>query len=80
MQTRRRFWSACRERSVWIRAAKLGLPVGVAQVALNQGDHWVAGGITTVLVLKTLLSPTLSFLIAFVSAASTRAAEKSAPF
>jgi hypothetical protein len=78
MQPRRRFWSACRDSSVWIRATKLGLPVGAAQVALNQGDHWVAGTVTVAVVAKTILSPALSFLIAFISAAATRA-DVSAP-
>ncbi len=68
-----RFWAACRDVSVWRRAAKLGLPVGVAQVVLNQGDIWLAGAVTFTVVAKSVLSPTLSFLIAFVSAASTRA-------
>ncbi|MBL9189373.1 MAG: hypothetical protein JNK23_17955 [Opitutaceae bacterium] len=60
-------------RAVWLRAAKLGLPVGLVQVALNQGDHWLHHEITTGLVLKSILSPLLSFSIAFVSAVATHA-------
>ena len=67
------FLASCRDVSVWSRAAKLGLPVGFAQVLLNQGDHWFAGAVTLSVAAKSILSPTLSFLIAFVSAASTRA-------
>ena len=74
MNPRPRFWSACRDTTVWGRAAKLGLPVGLAQVALNQGDHWVAGTVTVAVLAKSILSPSLSFLIAFISAVATRAA------
>lgn len=57
--------------AVWLRAAKLGLPVGLVQVALNQGDHWLQPNITTGVVLKSILSPLLSFSIALVSAVAT---------
>lgn len=67
------FLAACRDAAVWRRAAKLGLPVGAVQVAINQGDHWIAGAITGAVIAKSLLSPFLSFSIAFVSAAATRA-------
>jgi hypothetical protein len=67
------FWSACRDPAVWTRAAKLGLVVGVIQVSLNQGDHWLRGEITTGVIIKTILSPLLSFGIAFASAAATHA-------
>lgn len=60
-------------RSVWLRAAKLGVPVGLVQVALNQGDHWLNHEVTTGVVIKSLLCPLLSFSIAFVSAAATQA-------
>ena len=67
--TRRAFTT----RAVWLRAAKLGLPVGLVQVALNQGDHWLQHEVTTGLVLKSVLSPLLSFSIAFASAVATHA-------
>ncbi|MDP3073123.1 MAG: hypothetical protein Q8N18_22710 [Opitutaceae bacterium] len=60
-------------RAVWLRAAKFGVPVGLVQVALNQGDHWLHHEITTGLVLKSILSPLLSFSIAFVSSVATHA-------
>ncbi len=67
----RSFWRACRQRAVWQRAAKLGLVVGVIQVGINQGDHWLRHEVDAVVVLKTLISPLLSFSIALNSAAST---------
>lgn len=64
---------ACRHPAVWTRAARLGLVVGLVQVSLNQGDHWLSGHVTTGVVIKTILSPLLSFGIAFASAAATHA-------
>ena len=58
-----------RDRRVWRRAARLGLTVGLLQVALNQGDHWLKLNITTPLILKSLLSPLLTFSVALGSAA-----------
>jgi phosphate/sulfate permease len=67
------WWLACRQPAVWSRAARLGLVVGVVQVSLNQGDHWLSGHVTTGVVIKSILSPLLSFAIAFISAAATHA-------
>lgn len=67
------YWQACRNPAVWTRAAKLGLVVGVIQVSLNQGDHWLRGEVTTAVIIKSILSPLLSFGIAFASAAATHA-------
>ncbi len=66
-------WQACRHPAVWVRAARLGLVVGVIQVSLNQGDHWLSGHVTTGVIIKSILSPLLSFGIAFASAAATHA-------
>ncbi len=62
---------ALRQPAVWRRAARLGLVVGLLQAGLNQGDHWLHHEITTGVVLKTVLSPLLSFAIALLSAAAT---------
>lgn len=71
-RSRRRAWlQACSNPAVWRRAARLGLIVGVIQVSLNQGDHWLRHDISWSLILKSILSPLLSFGIAFVSAAAT---------
>lgn len=62
---------ACLNGMVWRRAAKVGLTVGLLQVAVNQGDHWLHHEFSAALVAKSILSPVLSFSIAFVSAAGT---------
>lgn len=67
------YWQACRQPAVWARAAKLGLVVGLIQVSLNQGDYWLRHEISTALIVKSILSPLLSFGIAFASAATTHA-------
>lgn len=71
--SRTHYWHALRERAVWVRAAKLGLVVGLIQVLLNQGDHWLRHEVTTGVILKSILSPLLSFAIAFSSAVATHA-------
>jgi hypothetical protein len=75
------YWQACRQPAVWSRAAKLGLVVGFIQVSLNQGDHWLRHEVDAVLVVKSILSPLLSFGIAFASAAATHVEnfQRSAP-
>lgn len=65
------YWQACRQPAVWARAAKLGLVAGIIQVALNQGDHWLHDEVNATLIVKSTLSPLLSFGIAFASAAAT---------
>jgi hypothetical protein len=65
------YWQACRHSAVWTRAAKLGLVVGFIQVSLNQGDHWLRHEIDAAVIVKTVLSPPLSFGIAFASPAAT---------
>jgi hypothetical protein len=59
---------------VWSRTLRIGLPVGLLQVAINQGDAWIAGSITGAVIAKSILSPAVSCGIAFVSALSTRRA------
>ena len=73
------YWAALRQPRVWRRAARLGLVVGVLQVGINQGDHWLHHEVTFGVVLKTVLSPLLSFAIAFLSAAATHAENLSRP-
>ena len=65
---RERFRAALRDRLVWRRTLMLGLPVGLVQAALNQGDHWWQHHVDGAVILKTILSPLLSCAIAFVSA------------
>lgn len=63
--------TALRDRTVWIRSLRIGLPVGALQIAVNQGDHWLTGHVTSAVVIKTIASPTISIGIALVAAAAT---------
>lgn len=67
-----RLGAALRDRAIWQRTALLGLPVGLLQAALNQGDHWWRHSVDALVVVKTLLCPVLSCTIVFLSAAFTR--------
>ena len=62
---------ACLDGMVWRRAARIELTVGLIQVAVNQGDHWLHHEFSAGMIAKSILSPALSFSIAFVSAAGT---------
>jgi hypothetical protein len=48
---------ALKQRSVWIRGAKLGLSVGVLQAIINQGDVWLDHAEIAGTVVKTIVSP-----------------------
>jgi predicted type IV restriction endonuclease len=63
--------TALRQRSVWARGAKLGLSVGVLQAIINQGDVWLAHDETLGTIVKTIVSPLVTFSVALVSAAAT---------
>jgi hypothetical protein len=58
-------------RSLWWRAARIALPVGLLQASINQGDHWMRGDFSTAVVAKSLLTPLVTFLVAFTSAVLT---------
>jgi len=62
---------AFRQQSVWLRAVKLGLTVGLLQAAINQGDHWVRGEVDKVVILKSIVSPLIGFTLVLFSAAQT---------
>ena len=65
-------WSiAFQQWSVWARGAKRGLNVGVAQAIINQGDARLANEETPGTVVKTIVSPPVTFSVALVSAAAT---------
>jgi hypothetical protein len=57
---------------VWSRTLVIGLPAGLLQVAINQGDAWLDGAVTAGVVAKSLLSPAVSCGIAFTSALFAR--------
>jgi hypothetical protein len=69
---RRALWlGALRQGSVWKRAFKMGLTVGVLQAIINQGDVWWRGEARAATVAKTILSPLVTFTIVLISAAAT---------
>ncbi len=63
---------ALARRDVWLRALSVGLPVGLCQVVLNQGDHWLAGAVDRAVVAKTVLTPLVTVCVALVAAAGGR--------
>ncbi len=69
---RRALWAqAFRQRSVWLRALRLGLSVGFLQAVVNQGDHWMSGTVDGTVLLKSIVSPLIGFTLVLVSAAET---------
>lgn len=68
----RALWAqAFRQRSVWLRAVRLGLSVGFLQAVVNQGDHWMSGSVDGTVLLKSIVSPLIGFALVLVSAAET---------
>jgi hypothetical protein len=68
----RALWAqAFRQPSVWRRAVRLGLSVGVLQAVVNQGDHWMSGAVDGTVLLKSIVSPLIGFTLVLVSAADT---------
>ena len=69
---RRLLWQqAFRQRSVWLRAVKLGLSVGLLQATVNQGDHWMRGQVDRIVIFKSIASPLIGFTLVLFSAAET---------
>ena len=64
-------WStALTARRVWARALAIGLPVGLLQICVNQGDVWLHGSVTRVVVIKTIITPLIAIGVCLASAAS----------
>ena len=60
---RRELWAqALRQRSVWLRAAQLGLTAGFVQAAVNQGDHWLNGQLDHRVIVKSVVSPMIALI------------------
>lgn len=55
--------------TVWRRASLIGIPVGILQAAINQGDIWLRHAADGVVVAKTIASPCVAFGIALTSTA-----------
>ena len=64
------WFTALASRAVWSRALAIGLPVGLLQIGVNQGDVWLHGSVTRVVILKTILTPIIAVAVCLVSAAS----------
>ena len=61
---------------VWQRSLRLGLPVGLLQIAINQGDVLLQGAWTSRVVSKLVACPAISVAIAPASASATYVADK----
>ena len=71
-QTTRALWKqALSQRGVWRRSLLIGLPVGVIQILVNQGDHWWRLQVDEVIVLKTLMTPVVALCVCLFSAAGS---------
>lgn len=51
------------------RALLFGTPVGIVQAAIHQGSAWIHGPVDGSVVLKSLMSPLLSFTLVWVGGA-----------
>jgi hypothetical protein len=56
-------------KAVWLRAARWGVPVGLLQAVINQGDFWLHHAVDSVVLIKTIVSPMVTFSVALLSAA-----------
>lgn len=63
--------------SPWRRALAIAVPVGLLQAAINQGDHWVHGTVTTLVLAKTIASPLVTISVALASARPASASHDS---
>lgn len=61
---------AVRRGAAWRWALAVGLPVGLVQATLNQGDLWIRHAVDWTVVAKTVLTPLVSVLVAWISAAA----------
>lgn len=65
--------------AVWRKAAPIGLVVGVIQICVNQGDHWLRQEISAAVLIKTILCPLISVGVAVVSAAAAHPLDEKSP-
>jgi hypothetical protein len=66
-------------KALWGRAALVGLPVGLLQVAINQGDRWIAHSIDAGVVFKSVLTPLVSVAVALAAGALMRSQWETKP-
>lgn len=55
--------------TVWRCASVFGLPIGLLQAVLNQGDLWLRHAVNGAVIAKTIISPLVTFTVALISAA-----------
>lgn len=68
----RNLWLASmRQRVVWMRVLKVGLPVGILQAVINQGDVWYHDQATGLTLAKSIISPLVTSSVALVASAAT---------
>ncbi|MBI2929797.1 MAG: hypothetical protein HYY24_29410 [Verrucomicrobia bacterium] len=60
------------QRAAWLRALKLGLPVGLVQAAIHQGDHWLSRSLDAAVLLKSLASLGIAFTLVLFSSPETQ--------
>ena len=71
-ELKRVLWrQAFAQRSVRLRALKLGFTTGLLQAAVNQGDRWLGHTVDQTVILKTIVSPLIGFMLVLFSAAAT---------
>lgn len=74
-RTARPGWRATLARpATWRRGLAIGLPVGLLQVSVNQGDVWLRGAADLTVVVKSIVSPVIAVGVAVASAAWAGAA------
>lgn len=50
---------------MWLGAVKVAVPVAILQVAINQGDAWLSGHVTSAVLAKSLLTPLVTISVAW---------------
>jgi hypothetical protein len=68
--SRRALWvRALADPAAWSRALLVGAPVGLLQAAIHQGDAWMRLAVDAKIILKSAVSPLLSFALVRAGAA-----------
>ncbi len=55
--------------SVWKCAAMPGLSIGLLQAAISHDDHWISHAVSSAVLIKTIISPLITFSVVLASAA-----------
>lgn len=57
----------------WGRGLRIGIPVGLLQAAVHQGEAWLRFAVDAQVLVKTAFSPAIAFLLVWVGAAGALA-------